>query len=56
MAGSVNLVTGLLGFEDVLKTGAGVGQDFQPACDSTNPREGVAGSKLLAKGPKTQSL
>ena len=45
------------GLWDVLRTEArGVGQDFQPACVRTNPREGVVGPKLLAEGPKTRSL
>ena len=52
VAGSVNQATGLPDFEDVLRTGALVGQDFQPACVRTNPRGGVAGPKLLAEGPK----
>ena len=56
MAGTVNQATGLPDFEDVLRTGAHVGWDFQPACVRTNPREGVVGPKLLAEGPKTQSL
>ena len=56
MAGSVNQATGLPDFEDVLRTGAHLGQDFQPACVCTNPREGVVGPKLLAEGPKTRSL
>ena len=60
MAGSVNQATGVPDFEDVLRTGARVGQDFQPACICTNheatvagTRGDVAGPKLLAKGPKT---
>ena len=44
MAGSVNQATGLLDFEDVLRTGARVGQDFQPACVCTNPEATVAGT------------
>jgi len=53
VAGSVkNQATGLPDFEDVLRTGAHVGQEFQPVCICTNPREGVAGPKLLAEGPK----
>ena len=69
MAGSVNQATGLPDFEDVLRTGARVGQDFQPACVRTNPealwlalvashgpRGDVVGPKLLAEGPKTRSL
>ena len=36
MAGSVNQATGLPDFEDVLRTGAHVGQDFQPACVRTS--------------------
>ena len=55
MAGSVNQATGLPDFEDVLRTGARVGQEFQPACVRTNPREGVAGPKLLAEGPKPKA-
>ena len=69
MAGSVNQATGLPDFEDVLRTGASVGKDFQPACIRTNPkvtvagttvashspRGGVAGPKLLAEGPKPKA-
>ena len=55
VAGSVNQATGLPDFEDVLRTGAHVGQEFQPACVRTNPREGVAGPKLLAEGPKPKA-
>ena len=51
MVGSVNQATGLPDFEDVLRTGTRVGQDFQPACVHTQPREGVADPKLLAEGP-----
>ena len=46
LAGSVNQANGLPDFEDVLRTGARVGQDFQPACVCTNPREGVADPKF----------
>ena len=55
MAGSVNQATWLLDFEDVLRTGACVGRDFRPACVRTNPREGVAGPKLLAEGTKPKA-
>ena len=55
MAGSVNQATGLPDFEDVLKTGACVEQDFQPAFVRANPREGVVGPKLLAEGPKAKA-
>ena len=44
VAGSVNQATGLPDFEDVLRTGARVGQDFQPACVRTNPEATVAGT------------
>ena len=44
VAGSVNQATGLPDFEDVLRTGARVGQDFQPACVRTNPGATVAGT------------
>ena len=44
MAGSVNQATGLPDFEDVLRRGARVGQDFQPACVRTNPEATVAGT------------
>ena len=44
VAGSVNQATGLPDFEDVLRTGARVGQDFQPACVCTNPEATVAGT------------
>ena len=44
VAGSVNQATGLPDFEDVLRTGAHVGQDFQPACVRTNPEATVAGT------------
>ena len=53
MAGSVNQPTGMPDFEDVLRIGAHVGQEFQHAYVLTNPREGVAGPKLLGEGPKT---
>ena len=56
VAGAVNQATGLPDFEDVLRTGPHVGLEFQPACVRTNPREGVVGPKLLAEGPKIQSL
>ena len=55
VAGSVNQATGLPDFADVLRTGAHVGQDFQPACVRTNPRDGVVGTKLLAAGPKPKA-
>ena len=48
-------VPGFQDFEDVLRTGARVDQDFQLACVRTNPREGVARPKLLAEGQGTQS-
>ena len=44
VVGSVNQATELLDFEDVLRTGACVGQDFQPACVRTNPEATVAGT------------
>ena len=44
VAGSVNQATGLLDFEDVLRTGARVGQEFQPACVRTNPEATVVGT------------
>ena len=36
VAGFENQATRLPDFEDVLRTGARVGQDFQPACIRTN--------------------
>ena len=70
MAGSVNQATGLPDFEDVLRTGARVDQDFlslpvsaltlRPLwlalVASHGPRGGMAGPKLLAEGLKTRSL
>ena len=44
VAGSVNQATGLPDFEDVLRTGARVGQDFQPACVRTNPEATMGGT------------
>lgn len=55
VSGSVNQATWLPDFEDVLRTGAHVDQDFQHACLCTNSREGVAGPKLLAEGPKPKA-
>ena len=36
---------GVLDFEDVLRTGAPVGQDLQPVCIRTNPEPTVAGTR-----------